>query len=195
MHLGIAQTLCAESKWWCKPLMMYNRRSRNGVRIEVNERSSCSVIGDHHDCRWRKQEQRTRNEAGKQTSLWKTKHGMCTNKSSLNPPGAESRKQILNICVKIWIISIFIMRWGGVEGRRLCVCVQDMWCDSPHDTTVTFWSSPGGRIEGAALPWMVPQLSAWVQSLALLQNNKWKSVCLTVLEGVCTTGQRACTFL
>lgn len=73
---------------------MLNSWSRNG---EVNKlkRSNSSVIGDHNDCKWKKNKNRKSEKwSRKETMLWKTEHSLDTDKSLLNLPGVENRKQI-----------------------------------------------------------------------------------------------------
>ncbi len=63
----------------------------------------------------------------KKTILWRTEHGLYTDKSSLNPPGGESRKQIHPICGKS---GKYPYSWWN----KRCLSVRDCVC-RPRDMT------------------------------------------------------------
>lgn len=144
------QTTQTKSNRWCKSLMMYNRKG--GMEKERSWREKSCLCDWWPSWLQMGKKQRTERVSGKwsikETILWKTEHGLYTDKSLLNLPGGEEQKTnppyLWEMCGR------YPFSWEGWgKGVWLCATMcagYAIWLPSP-DMTLTFQSSPGGKIQ------------------------------------------------
>lgn len=120
----------------------------------------------------------------KETILWETEHSLDTDKSSLNLPGGESRKQIHLFMGNLENIHI---HEGGGKRLSVCNCVCRTCMDVSPDITVTFQSLWGRGEARAALQWTL-----WNYLPDCNVNTQWQQLYVIISQwqnrGGCWSG-------
>lgn len=148
---------------------MYNRRNRNGEVNKLKREVTFLWLVTTMPANGKNKYRTSGKWSRKETMLWKTEHNLECDKSSLNLPGGENRKQIRLI---YWKSGKYLSSWWWREKKRCLPCVtvyagHAMWlcCSYSGDISVIMSREDSGRVR-AELPRTVSQLSAWVQSCA-----------------------------